>query len=299
MPKLFKLFHVVGILFLVLMALMVFVGVLRRNVYNPKLGINLLLMGKDGMGIVSIRPSTGMVSLMRLANNLVIPVDINNGEYQVEAIYKIGLPINDPNNVARVSVGQALGVVLAGVIKSNVDFGLPGLREALLSVSTKSNFSLMDRYLLLKDVNELLSKKMSLSVTLPKSVMDSFDEPDGKTIYKLNTAVFVWSKNQWVVDEVLSETAEVTVVNATGKEGRARQVSRQIESAGVRVIEILTSKKEEEEACLIWGDTKVHPKTTEFLNNSFLCKRIEKINPLEYLDRDIKSDLVVILGKGS
>lgn len=298
MPKLARLFHIAGALFLILVVLMVFIGILRRNVYDPKLGINLLLIGKDGMGVISIRPSTGLVSLMRLPDNLSISVDANNAAYLVEAIYKIGLPVSEPNNAARTSVGQALGVVLGGVVKGNVEFGLPGLREALLSFSVKSNLSLIDRYFLLREVNELLGKKMSLAVTLPKNVMDATEEPDGKTIYKLNTAVFVWSKNQWVVDEVLSETAEVTVVNATGKEGKARQVARQIESAGVRVIDILTSKKEEGEACLIWGDTKVHPRTAEFLSDSFLCKKVDKIDPLEYIDRDIKSDLVIILGKG-
>lgn len=299
MPKLVWLFHLAGGIFLILMILMVLVGILRKNVYNPKLGINLLLIGKDGLGIISVRPSTGMVSLLQLPDNLVIPVDANNGEYQVGAIYKIGLPVNEPNNVARESVGQALGVVLAGVVKSNLVFGLVGLREALLSFSTGGNLSLIDRYLLFRDINELLGEKMSLAVSLPKNVMDRVEEPDGKTVYRLNSAVFVWSKNQWVVDEVLSETAEVTVVNATGKEGQARMVARQIESAGVRVIDILTSKKEERAVCLIWGDTKIHSRTAEFLSNSFLCKKIDKIDPSEYLDRDIKSDLVVILGKGS
>lgn len=281
-----------------LVILTVLIGALRRNIYDTKLGINLLLMGKDGLGIVSIRPDSGIVSLMRLPNNLSIPVGANGGEYQVEAIYKIGLPLGDPNNVARTSVGQAMGVVITGVVKSGVEFSLTGLREALLSFSTKTNLSLIDRYLLLKDVNELLGKKMSLAVTLPKNVLDVVEEPDGKTIYRLNAAIFVWSRNQWVVDEVLSETAEVTVVNATGKEGRARQVARQIESAGVRVIDVLASKKVEKEVCLIWGDAKSHPKTSEFLVNSFLCKGPGKKNLLDYIDRDIKSDLVVVLGEG-
>ena len=299
MSRLYKFFHIAGVVFLILVALMVLLGALRRNIYNAKLGINLLLIGEGGMGIVSIRQNSGVVSLMRLPNNLSIPIGANGGEYQMEAIYKIGLPLPDPSNVARTSIGQALGVVVAGVVKSNVEFSLTGLREGLLSFSAKTNLSLIDRYLLLKDVNELLGKTMSLSVSLPKNVMDIIEEPDGKTIYRLNAAVFVWSRNQSVVDEVLSETAEVTVVNATGKGGRARQGARQIESAGTRVIDVLTAKKEEKESCLIWGDTKVHPKTAEFLINSFFCKPAQKKNLLkDYIDRDTKSDLVIVLGRG-
>jgi len=158
----------------------------------------------------------------------------------------------------------------------------------------------VDRYYLFKDLSELILKKTTLSLSLPKNVMDQIDEPDGKKISKLNSTVFVWSKNQWLVDEVLSETAEVALVNASGTEGKARQVSRQIESAGIRVIDLLVSKKELKQSCLMFGSTKAHPITVDFLINSFKCKlATSKDNVSDYLERDIKSDVVVILGKGT
>lgn len=297
MHKLQRLFHIMGVVFLGVLLLMFLINIFRRNIYDPKLGINLLLIGKDGMGVISIRAGSGLISQMKLPDNLSIDVESNDADYQVEAIYKIGLPVNDPLNSARVSVGRALGVVLSGVIKAPVNFGISGLRESLFDISSKSNLSLIDRYLLLKDINEKLSNRASLMVALPKNVIDTVDEPDGKKIGKLNTAVFVWSKNQWVVDEVLSETAEVTVVNASGREGKARQVARQIESSGVRVIELLAGKVEKDSACLILGNTKAHPITMELLTNFFLCRSARDLNLLDFVDRDVKSDLVVILGK--
>ncbi len=277
---------------------MFLISILRRNIYDPKLGINLLLIGKDGMGIVSVRAGSGLISVLKLPGDLSIPIESNGSEYLVEAINKIGLPVDDPLNEARVSIGQALGVILTGVVKAPVSFGIPGLSESLFDISSKSNLSLIDRYYLLRDVNNKLSNRASLSISLPKNVIDAFDEPDGKKVGKLNTAVFVWSKNQWVVDEVLSETAEVTVVNSSGKDGKARLVARQIESAGVRVIDLLAGRKEEDSVCLLLGNTKAHPITTEFLENFFLCKP-STANLLDYVDRDVKSDLVVILGKKS
>lgn len=290
-------FNLAGIVFLVLLLSMLLVSLFRKNVYDPKLGINLLLMAKDGMGVISIRAESGQVGQMMLPANLSIPIETSGSQYLVEAIYRIGLPVNDPLNSARKSVGQALGIVISGVVKAPVRFGIDGFRQSLVNIAAKSNLSFVDRYLLYKDLNKKLGNRAFLTFSLPRNVIDLVEEPDGKTIGKLNSTVYVWSKNQWVVDEVLSETAEVTVVNASGKEGKARQVARQIESAGVRVIDLLVSKKEIAPACLILGDIKLHPVTAKFLVTSFSCKPISRLNLFDFIDHDIKSDLVVILGR--
>lgn len=288
-----------GLVFLGLLVSMLLVSLFRRNVYDPKLGINLLLIGHDGMGVISIRAESGVVGQMRLPDNLSIPIESNGASYLVEAIAKIGLPVSDPLNSVRESVGQALGIVISGVVKAPVDFGIDGFRQSLFKISTKTNLSLIDRYLIFKDLNDKLGNRASLTFSLPKNVIDFSDEPDGKRIGRLNTAVFVWSKNQWVVDEVLSETAEVTVVNASGRDGQARRMARQIESAGVRVIDILVAKKENDDACLLLGNIKTHPLTAKFLIDSFSCKPVAKLNLMDFIDRDVKSDLVVILGRQS
>lgn len=299
MHKFRPFFYIAGFVFLSLLVFMLLINLLRRNVYDRQIGINLLLIGRDGMGVISIRSESGVVGKMRLPDNLSIPIESNGAAYLVEAIYKIGLPVSDPLNSARGSVGQALGIVISGVVNAPVDFGVDGFRQSLFGISTRTNLSLIDRYLLFKDINEKLGNRASLSFSLPKNVIDLSDEPDGKQIGKINSAVFVWSKNQWVVDEVLSETAEVTVVNASGKDGKARQVARQIESAGVRVIEILVAKKGNDDSCSLLGNTKAHPLTTKFLINSFLCEPTKRLDLNDFIDHDVKSDLVVVLGKKS
>ena len=132
MPKLSKVFNVIGLLFLALVVVMLLVNLLRRNIYDPVLGINILVIAKDGMGVVAVAEGSGLVSVMRLPDNLLIPIDPTGAEYRVEAFYKIGLPIKNELFVSRVSVGQALGVVLAGVVKTNSEFGLTGLFQPWL-----------------------------------------------------------------------------------------------------------------------------------------------------------------------
>src|SRR3990167_8099820 len=101
MPKLSKVFNVIGLLFLALEVVMLLVNLLRRNIYVPVLGINILVIAKDGMGIVAVAEGSGLVSVMRLPDNLLIPIDPTGAEYRVEAFYKIGLPILRPRRINR------------------------------------------------------------------------------------------------------------------------------------------------------------------------------------------------------
>src|SRR3990167_162187 len=296
MPKLSKVFNVIGLLFLALVVVMLLVNLLRRNVYDPVLGINILVIAKDGMGVVAVAEGSGLVSVMRLPDNLLIPIDPTGAEYRVEAFYKIGLPIKNELFVSRVSVGQALGVVLAGVVKTNSEFGLTGLLPSLMSWSSQTNFSILDRYNLLVSIKNLLTKRTNFEISFPAVVADAVEEADGTEVLKLNSSVFVWSQNQWAADEVLSETAEVTVVNGSGREGKARSAARQMETAGVRVISLMTARKNSKD-CLIWGNEKLHPKTVSFLRLSFGCQEGAGDELFDYIDHDVESDLVVVLGE--
>lgn len=295
MPRLSRVINIAGLIFLSSIAAMVLLNLGRRNVYDSRLGINLLVVAKDGLGIVAIRPSAGLVSLTRLPDNLVVPVDSSEASYQVEAFYKVGLPTGDELRVSRVSVGQALGVVISGVLKSGEELNVNRLPNQISSLATRSDLSLIDRYRIFKDVSGILSKKTSLEVALPKSTTDVFVEADGKGVLKLNSSIFVWSNNQWVVDEVLSETAEVVIVNATGVTGAARLVAHQLESAGIRVIDLVGARKEAD-ACLVWGERRKHPMTFDYLVTSFGCQVWEG-DIFEYVDRGVRSDLVLILPK--
>jgi hypothetical protein len=186
-------------------------------------------------------------------------------------------------------------VVISGVLKSGEELNVNRLPNQLYSLATRSDLSLIDRYRIFKDVSRILSKKTSLEVTLPKSVTDVSIEADGKEVLKLNSTIFVWSNNQWVVDEILSETAEVVIVNATGEVGAARLVAHQLESAGIRVIDLVSSQKEAD-SCLIWGEGRKHPMTFDYLTTSFGCRAWDG-DIFDYVDRDVRSDLVLILSR--
>ena len=292
-----KLFNSLGLIFLFLVIFTLGLSIAKKRIYDSNLGINLLLMTDGGMGVVSVRQASGIAGITKLPDNLEIQTEPFGGVYLTESFYKVGLPFKDSLDIARISVGQNLGVALSAVVKGKSPLSLTGLREALLSFRTQTNLGLIDRYFLLKDITTLIGKGSVLEIPIPRNVVTNFEAPDGKDILKLNPAVFVWSRNKFTTDEVLSETAELTVVNGSGFEGKARLVARQIESAGGRVIDVLSARNEVSGWCLLAGDLKAHPQTVKFLKYSYNCETSDNIDLNDYIESDVKSDLVMILGK--
>ncbi|MBI3443111.1 LytR C-terminal domain-containing protein [Candidatus Woesebacteria bacterium] len=278
-------------IFLVLSTL--FIGVLKKNIYDSKLGINILVITKEGIGIVGIRAGENLANFLVLPNNLVI--ETLRGEFLIEALWKVGLPEADSLKVTRVGVGRALGVPLGGVIKSNLGLSYYDLLSSLISFSSRTNLSLTDRIRLYSDLSNLLKKGMRLELNFPQNVTDIYEEPDGKRILRTNQAVYTWTKNHFASDEILSETAEVSVVNASGKDGIGRLLARQLETAGIRVIEVAGSSNKLSGICVMLSEKKV-PKTALFIEKTFGCRKGGD-HEKNYIERDVKADLVLIVGE--
>lgn len=282
-----------GVAFIVLVLLTLLIGALKKNVYDSKLGANILVVTKEGIGIVGVRASENISSFLTLPNNLVIGT--SRGEYLVEALWRVGLPGADSLKTTRVGVGMTLGIPLGGVIKSNSGLSFYELLSSLISFSSRTNLSLTDRIRLYSDLSSLLKKGMRLELNFPQNVVDVYEEPDGKKVLRTNQAVYTWTKNHFASDEILSETAEVSVVNASGKDGVGRLLAHQLETAGVRVIEVVGSNNKLNGVCVILSEKKV-PKTTLFIEKTFGCRKggdQEK----NYIEKDIKADLVLIVGE--
>lgn len=271
-----------------------FLGAFKKNIYDSKLGANILVVTKEGIGIVGVRATENLANFLILPNNLVI--ETPRGEYLVEALWKVGLPGSESLKTTRLGVGRTLGVALGGVIKSGSGLSFYDLLSSLISFSSQTNLSLTDRIRLYSDLSDLLKKGMRLELNFSQNVTDVYEEPDGKKVLKTNQAVYTWTKNHFASDEILSETAEVSVVNASGVDGAGRVLARQLETAGVRVIEVAGSSKRLSGTCVVISEKKVS-KTALFIESSFGCRKggvLEK----NYIEKDVKADLVLIVGDG-
>lgn len=284
----------VGVTFIAAVIFMFILGAFKNNIYDSRQGMNLLVISKEGMGVVGIRPSENLVNFLVLPNNLMI--DVGVGDYQVEGLWKVGLPGRNGLSGIRLGVGRTLGVDLAGVIKTSGGLSLAELIESITSLSSVTNLSLIDRAKILSDLSGLLKRRVQLELTLPSGTMEVVEEPDGKKIFKVNNLMYSWAKRQWVSDQIMSETAEVFVINASGKEGLAREISRQLETAGIRVIEIIASGDTIDGGCVLFGRGNSLPKTTAYLRSSFGC-HMGSESEMDKIDSIVKSDIVMLLGK--
>lgn len=292
-----KRFLGLGWIFILLLVGMLFLGLYRRGIYDRKLGVNVLFISRDGMGILTLHPEADTVDLVKLPDELKIPLNINGPEYALEALRKTGLPERDGGLMRiRKGVGEALGLVLPAFVKTDSELSLAGFSEGLWSFKTQTNLSLLDRYRLQIEIDRLVRRGLNLEVAFPGGVTDTVVEPDGVSFKKLNSAIYTWSKNQWVSEAALAETAEVGVVNASGVEGLGRVVARQLETAGVRVVEVLGSEKIEEGGCLFSGVVKDHPQTARLFSLFLNCNLIESLQ--DYLPNvSEKVDFWVVVGK--
>ncbi len=285
--------RVAGWIFLIMVGVMFVIGFWRKNIYDPKLGINILMIGKEGMALVGIRVTENMANFLVLPSNLLIQGE--KGDYQVEAVAKVGLMDKDNLNATRLSVSRTLGVAMAGVIKTDANIDLAGLFSALSNLSTQTNLSLLDRIALYSDLSGLFKRGVRLELNFPLSGVDTVEEPDGRKLVKVNPAIFSWMKNQWTQDQVLSEGAEVAVINASGKDGLGRLISRQLESAGVRVIDVDSASDVLAGQCVLMGGGKAVPKTYQFILSTFACQ-VGSNKDEKYIKKEIKTDLVLVVG---
>lgn len=293
MVRLTKTTRILGIIFVLALVAMVAVWGLKGNIYDDRLGINVLLITDEGMGLVGIRAKEDWATVMTLPNNLL--VSSSQGDFLVEALWKVGLPKKGLEDV-RLGVGRTLGIPLTGVIKAKGGIDLPGLAQSLVMLSSRTNLSLADRLRLAADVGTLLKRGIKLEINLPQSVLDVRAEPDGKNVLMVNPAIYTWAKNQWSSDKVLSETAEVAVVNASGREGIGRIIAHQLETAGVRIIEVSATENNFAGVCVLLGDKKAVPITFTFIRKALNCRE-GGIGSYQLPETVVKSDLVLVLGK--
>lgn len=268
-------------------------GLIKKNIYNDKVGINILMVSSKGIGIVGVRNGSGYLNILDLPDDLKIPVLPSRSEFSVETLRKSGIKDKNKEQIMKQSIGEAFGVAITGTIFTNKEISISGILDSLTSLGLESNLSLIDRFRLRSDLTNLVKKGTSFELSLPKAVTDEDEEPDGKVFRKLNTAIFSWSKNQWGQDEIMSETPEIAIVNGSKTQGRARTVAHQVETAGGRVIEVSASESQIN-GCLISGDKVKHPITYSFLLLAFGCQ--EDIRGSINKERSAGADIVMVIG---
>lgn len=270
-------FRVLGIIFLLFLVGLLTVRLLRDGIYSKNTGINVLVVGDSDMSLLILRPDEDIVGWVNLPAKLKIKIYNSTAQYPIETLWNYGVSEKDPIEIVGKSVGLSMGVTLARTVKVSGGASYDTLITALSGLRTKTNLSVRDRFLIRQYLAEAVVSKKILELDIPKNALDSIEEPDGKKFVVFNSVISLWTKNKFLLAAILNENAEVSVNNLSGITGMGIAVSRQLESAGFRVIEVKSDDAgeiPEGSGCIFvsWGE---YPHSINFLKYQLNCRERE------------------------
>lgn len=227
-----------GVIFLLVLVLLLGLRIARQGIYSSRMGINIAVVGKDKVGLLMLRPDEGVVGWVAFPSNLVVKIFNSEARYPITSLWDYGVLEKNPYEIVEKSVGLSMGVAVARTIRVGTS---PSMEETLASLhrlDLKTDLSLRDRFMIRKFLVDTVASKKVLEMDIPKKILDKTTEPDGKEVLVFNSVASLWTKNKFVLESVLSENVDLVVNNLSGQSGLGTQVARQLESAGMRVVEV-------------------------------------------------------------
>lgn len=287
--------RVTGIVFCTMVSVALIVRVWKDKKIDNRLGFNMVVLGDGSTTVMSYKPENLSVDFVDLPDNLKISLFNNGSDFGIGELREAeknsaeGASLND----FRRGLSLELGIPLPIIIRHKAQNDLLSLRDSLLAWrGIDTNMNILDRMEVIKILGVVLAKGLNLIQPFPSRLTDKIVEVDGKTYQKVNEAVFSWAKNYFLSEAVLSETAEIVVLNASGTSGIGRKMSRQLETAGMRVIDIRTGDLILDKKCEVDGDEVEHPMTMRYLTNYFGCEAVTASS-----DKNQTTEIVVVVGK--
>lgn len=263
---------------LVLVLLWSFYTFFKNSIhFDPEVGINLIAVSDNRVGILAIRPGDEPSSFVKLPEDLLVKAYGTDGEYKVGKLWDLGeLEKIGGREMVDKSIGDALGFLPGGFIKMSEDSEVSplGVMSELANPLAKTNLWWWDRFVLWKMIRDELSNFSLLNISLPEQVYQSFKEADGVVVNRLasESVIDSWGRKVWLMETILSESAQVEVFNYSGRSGEARQAARKLSNAGVGVLKVEEGVGESDGfVCTISPKTEKFGKTINLLSQVLGC----------------------------
>jgi hypothetical protein len=273
-----KFLLILGAAFLVTLLALLVVNILRNGIFSNNMGMNVVVIGENEVSLLLLRPEEQMVNWVDLPNDIRVKIYNSTADYPLRSLWSYGVSEKKPYETIEKSLGQAMGVALPRVIKLDKGDKLEDVLGSLLSVGLKSDLSLRDRGLIRQFLAEAVKSKKVLELNVPDSVFDKETDPDGKDFLSVDNAIMsLWTKNKFVLVPILNESADISIDNVSDTEGLGLTLSRQLESAGMHVIEVKADKTMSVSGNGCFYQTEKNYSMTEtFLREQVGCKKIEQ-----------------------
>src|SRR3989338_4711980 len=132
---------------------------LNERMYNPRLGINLVVIGERQIGILVLRPNENIASYTLLPENLMIK-DENGSKYRIGSLWGLGALEHKAGEKVMVSLGRAMGLKISAFVKTGSDAMLDvnNLPEEIAIWKLNNNLNWWDKIDLNRDIRYWLQK---------------------------------------------------------------------------------------------------------------------------------------------
>ena len=125
-------------------------------------------------------------------------------------------------------------------------------------------------------ISEAILSKKVIELEIPPSALTKVVEPDGKEFWSLNEVALVWLKDKYYFESIMSENVEVMVNNVSGVVGLGGLVARQVETAGMKVLEVKNDELDgvSKSGCWFLKDEKEFYLSGEYLEKQLGCQKL-------------------------
>lgn len=284
-----KLLLILGGSFLVVLLGLLIFNLTRSGIYNAKMGLNIAVVGDDGVNVLLLRPEEQMAGWVKMPSNIRIKVFNSDAHYPLSSIWKYGVAERKPYEVLEKSLGQAMGVVISRTVKVDGKSTIESVLGRLFSISLKTDMSVRDRGLVRQFLADAVKSKKILEMAVPETVFDKVTDPDGAEFFEFNQTMSLWTKNKFVIEPILDENADISINNISGLSGMGNVYANQLESAGGHVIEVKAAPEQvvEGKGC-VYSSVKRYEMTESVLREQLGCHKITKP---EFVEDDDKINI--------
>ena len=264
----------VGIIFLVILCGFVVFRVLKEGILSDKLGINLAIVGGSDSAIMILRPDEDILGWVNLPDKLKVKIFNSHAQYPIGSLWDYGISEKNPYEIFEKSLGRSMGVVVSRVIKVQGKASIEEVLASLHKINLKTDLSLKDRFFIRRYLVDAVASKKVLEMDIPANTLDTVIEPDGKEFLVFNNIISLWTKNKFLLESILNENADVSINNLSGQDGLGISVSKQLEAAGIRVVEVKTDLNRDTggKGCIFVSGGS-YPNSEKFLVQQLGCEQ--------------------------
>ena len=222
-----------------------------------------------------IIPNQKKLIILIIPDNTMVKVGFGFGEYRLNKIYELGKLANQADKVLTRTVQELLGIGIKG-----------------WQVGGKSNLSWWDK-IRLRWLEALTVNQTETIELKNNAAWQSEHLSDGSLVYRVNQVWLDELVHREIFDqEVSQEGLTVAVLNASGVDGVANNISRLISNLGIELRLVGNLANQDQSEVVINQKNLQETKTLKKIINSLGIDRVRVGDILEQ-----RSDIVVIIGR--